>query len=126
MTMPTGRQAGQGGHMEAKKVFHHDDPPCRARLDGRFCQECKIHPDMQSLAIYYYCPNCDVQLKNMVCPQCQATCSLPADPVEWTCDECKETGDTASCSRPEYCAASRAQAIEAADLLRKQKLENGE
>ena len=113
--------------MEAKKVFHHDDPPCKARLNGRFCPECKIQPDTQSLAIYYYCPKCDVPLKNMVCPKCQEVFTRPDQREEgWVCDECKETGDTASCVRPDACAASLQKAIDAADLLRKQKLENGE
>ena len=112
--------------MEAKKVFHHDDPPCKARLVGNVCPECELVPDMQSLAICYYCPKCDLHLKEMTCSQCKEVYAPPADPVEWTCDECLETGDTASCARPEYCAASRAMAIEAADLLRKQNLENGE
>src|SRR3989338_3641524 len=56
--------------MKAQLVFHHDDPPCSVRLiDGR-CPECKFVPDMQSLAIHYYCPKCNVKLQRMIYSQC--------------------------------------------------------
>jgi len=60
-------------------VLHHDDPPCTARLnpDG-YCPECRYHPDMQSKCFYYYCPNCQIPLKDMACPVCQQTYEKPA------------------------------------------------
>jgi len=55
-----------------KMVLHHDDPPCTARLDVTgYCSECKLNPDMQSTAFYYYCSACDTMLKNMQCPKCK-------------------------------------------------------
>lgn len=56
----------------AKLVLHHDDPPCTKRLrkDG-FCVECNLHPDMQSTCFYYYCPKCDLKLKDMRCVSCK-------------------------------------------------------
>jgi len=63
--------------MDAKKVFHHDDPPCNARLVDRYCPECKFHPDIQSLCIYYYCPSCDVPLVNLKCDKCQHSFEIP-------------------------------------------------
>jgi len=58
--------------MKAKKAFYHDDPPCYALLDQAThdCKACGIHPDTQSKAIGYHCPNCDILLKNMRCPKC--------------------------------------------------------
>ncbi len=55
---------------EPKKVLHHDDPPCTARLDDGFCQTCKFRPDMQSTCLYLYCPSCDKRLKKLKCPKC--------------------------------------------------------
>src|SRR3989339_80232 len=56
---------------KAKKVLHHDDPPCTDRLTPcGYCRKCKLTPDMQSTCIYLYCPTCDVPLKNMRCPKC--------------------------------------------------------
>lgn len=61
--------------MQAKLVMHHDDPPCEERLDANGdCQKCKVHPDTQSVSYYCYCPNCDVKLKNMICPVCKKRC----------------------------------------------------
>jgi len=56
---------------KAKLVLHHDDPPCYERLnsDGS-CPVCKLHPDMQSTALHYYCPRCDLPLKDRRCPAC--------------------------------------------------------
>jgi hypothetical protein len=59
--------------MQAKWVLHHDDPPCTARLIDGFCPECKRFPDMQSTCFYFYCPNCDIRLKEMECPKCKQT-----------------------------------------------------
>lgn len=64
--------------MEAKLVFHHDDPPCEARLTlTGMCPDCRFNPDMQSLAIWYYCPLCDIKLKNMTCPVCKQAYERP-------------------------------------------------
>ena len=55
----------------AKKALHHDDPPCEAKLDERGdCPVCKLHPDMQSTAFHFCCPDCDVPLLRMRCPDC--------------------------------------------------------
>jgi len=52
-------------------VFHHDDPPCEARLNSdHTCSLCGIHPDTQSKCIWPYCPECDIPLKRMECPEC--------------------------------------------------------
>lgn len=52
-------------------VFHHDDPPCKARLDASgYCPLCEVYPDMQSKRLFPYCPVCDVLLKKLVCPVC--------------------------------------------------------
>ncbi|MDO8571687.1 MAG: hypothetical protein Q7R79_03330, partial [bacterium] len=51
--------------MEAKMILHHDDPPCTARLHNGFCRECNFIPDMQSTCFYFYCPTCDIPLKNL-------------------------------------------------------------
>ncbi len=63
----------------AKKVFHHDDPPCEARLNGNGdCPECGVHPDMQSKCIRYYCPTCDVPLTaKLGCTTCGQTFERP-------------------------------------------------
>jgi hypothetical protein len=55
---------------KAKAVLHHDDPPCNARLNNRYCPECKFHPDMQSICLMTYCPECDYPLEKMKCPKC--------------------------------------------------------
>ena len=64
---------------KAKMVLHHDDPPCAVRLNkkGR-CPECKLIPDMQSVALYPYCPKCDMPLKNLQCPKCKQTFQKPS------------------------------------------------
>jgi len=60
--------------MEAKLVMHHDDPPCEARLDSNYCcPECGFPPDMRCMALYFYCPTCDMKLKDMKCPICKQT-----------------------------------------------------
>ena len=61
---------------EGKKVLHHDDPPCTARLKNGFCPKCKLRPDMQSTCLYLYCLACDRRLKNMKCPKCGQTYNL--------------------------------------------------
>lgn len=65
----------------AKKVFYHDDPPCNARLTtmdgGRWCPECRLHPDMQSLAISWHCPDCDIPLHDLECTKCNREFQLP-------------------------------------------------
>ena len=40
---------------KTKRVLHHDDPPCTARLNDGFCPKCKLRPDMQSTCLYLYC-----------------------------------------------------------------------
>lgn len=63
---------------KAKKVFFHDDPPCEARLnDDRYCPACNLIPDMQSLAIGYYCPECGIALTELKCPMCDETFESP-------------------------------------------------
>ncbi|MDO8743248.1 MAG: hypothetical protein Q7J30_01660 [Candidatus Azambacteria bacterium] len=59
--------------VKAKKVLHHDDPPCSARLDNGFCHGCNLTPDMQSTCFYLYCPSCDCRLENLKCPNCKQT-----------------------------------------------------
>ncbi len=63
-----------------KKVFHHDDPPCQARLNNKGdCPKCKVHPDMQSKCIWYYCPPCDRPLTDdLKCPKCHQQFELPS------------------------------------------------
>lgn len=62
----------------AKKILYHDDPPCQARLDENGdCPDCKTHPDMQSLAIWHYCPTCDLPLKKLCCPKCKKAFEKP-------------------------------------------------
>ncbi|OGF28215.1 hypothetical protein A2303_00245 [Candidatus Falkowbacteria bacterium RIFOXYB2_FULL_47_14] len=62
---------------KAKKVLHHDDPPCTARLSPcGHCRKCGITPDMQSTCIYMYCPACDVPLENKQCPKCKTNYEL--------------------------------------------------
>lgn len=56
-------------------VPHHDDPPCEAKLvslgGGNYCPECNLHPDMQSVALWLYCPNCVEPLNtDQRCPKC--------------------------------------------------------
>lgn len=70
------------------RVMHHDDPPCEARLVNGECPECKLHPDMQSLALWSYCKACQVPLEGimkkgggfekgvMKCPNCKETFDL--------------------------------------------------
>jgi len=65
--------------MNAKWVLHHDDPPCNARLRSYdcFCPGCEIIPDMQSTCFRFYCPMCDIQLReDMRCPRCEQTCEI--------------------------------------------------
>ena len=67
--------------VKIKMVAHHNDPPCTARLinrnGGRWCPECKLHPDTQSRCLYSYCPSCDVPLKELKCPSCKQTFQKP-------------------------------------------------
>lgn len=63
--------------MKAKLVLHHDDSPCEARLVNGYCTKCKLTPDMQSTCFWYYCPDCDVPLKNMNCSKCGHTFTKP-------------------------------------------------
>lgn len=57
----------------AKLVAYHDDPPCTRRLDSYGnCPECKLHPDMQSIAIYWCCSIHDIPLIDKKCPECPA------------------------------------------------------
>lgn len=52
-------------------VLHHDDPPCRERLEPNGdCKECGVHPDMQSTCFYFYCQICGIILKKMKCSEC--------------------------------------------------------
>ncbi len=66
---------------KAKMVLHHDsdgDLRCEARLDDKGdCPKCKVHPDMQSLCLWPYCPRCDCPLENMKCPSCGYTFKRP-------------------------------------------------
>ncbi|HXK36931.1 MAG TPA: hypothetical protein VJ553_05100 [Candidatus Paceibacterota bacterium] len=66
--------------LKAKMVLHHDDPPCGARLEptGR-CGLCNLFPDMQSTALWPYCPACDVPLKGMRCPECRHAFEKPSE-----------------------------------------------
>lgn len=59
-----------------KLVLHHDDPPCEERLNGGYCEKCKLHPDMQSTCLWSYCPICYVPLKKMECPKCKRQFSI--------------------------------------------------
>jgi hypothetical protein len=63
--------------VKAKLVAHHDDPPCKTRLKNGFCPECKYVPDMQSTALWYYCPNCDLPLEKLKCLGCKAAFEKP-------------------------------------------------
>lgn len=64
--------------MKPKLVLHHDDSPCYERLEENgFCSTCGFHPDMQSKCFYYYCPTCDVKLKNLKCPNCKQIFERP-------------------------------------------------
>jgi hypothetical protein len=63
--------------MKARLVLHHDDPPCQARLHDGHCRVCDIHPDMQSTALWYYCPTCVIPLKDLTCPACKQTFEKP-------------------------------------------------
>ncbi|HBM45941.1 MAG: hypothetical protein UT05_C0001G0082 [Parcubacteria group bacterium GW2011_GWF2_38_76] len=57
---------------KAKMVAHHDDPPCREKLeDDHYCPKCKLYPDSQSICFHSYCPDCEVPLKEMRCPKCK-------------------------------------------------------
>ena len=59
---------------KAEFVLHHDDPPCKARLQGRFCPECNVVADMQSTCFYFYCPDCNIPLTTrMTCTKCNQT-----------------------------------------------------
>ena len=62
---------------EAKWVAHHDDPSCTVRLVNGSCPICNITPDMQSTALYPYCPLCDIHLENLKCPKCGQTFKRP-------------------------------------------------
>lgn len=68
--------------IKAKMVLHHDDPPCTARLStkngGRWCPKCELHPNMQSTLFYFYCPFCDMSLKNLKCSNCKQVFEHPA------------------------------------------------
>ncbi len=55
----------------AVRVLHHDDPPCTARLKDGYCESCELRPDMQSTALYPYCPKCDIPLKSSRCSDCK-------------------------------------------------------
>lgn len=71
LTIPSLKESKK---MQAKMVMHHDDQLCKERLDGRgYCPECRYVPDMQNMCFHYYCPNCDIELKDMVCPTCKQT-----------------------------------------------------
>jgi len=59
--------------MKVKKVLHHDDPPCRARLVNGYCPKCNFTPDMQSICFWFYCPVCDIPLEKLKCPRCKKT-----------------------------------------------------
>lgn len=65
-------------------VAHHDDPPCEERLvvnanGSRFCPHCNVYPDMQSIALWAYCPRCQVPLnrKTLRCPACERVYRRP-------------------------------------------------
>ena len=66
---------------KAKKVFVHDDGTCidgsreTPLVHGR-CPICKIHPDMQSTAIIYQCPEHSVRLQDKKCPMCGTECDI--------------------------------------------------
>lgn len=61
---------------KARWVLHHDDPPCESKLDKRGdCPACGLHPDTQSTAFHFYCPDCDVPLDRFKCPRCGETFS---------------------------------------------------
>jgi len=63
---------------EAKLVAHHDDPPCTVRLVNDSCPKCNVTPDLQSVALYLYCPLCDLPLKDSLeCPKCGQTFKRP-------------------------------------------------
>lgn len=63
---------------KAKLVSHHDDPPCTERLEpSGLCGKCGYHPDMQSLALWYYCPTCDVPLASLSCKLCKTQYDKP-------------------------------------------------
>lgn len=63
---------------KAKLVLHHDDSPCTERLKNGHCLKCNLTPDMQSTALWYYCPSCDCPLEKMNCPRCGQTYRKPA------------------------------------------------
>lgn len=60
----------------AKRILVHDDGPCsngqeNTPLENGFCPVCGITPDMQSTAIFFYCPVDNVRLgKGRECPVC--------------------------------------------------------
>ena len=57
--------------LKPERVFHHNDPPCTARLINGFCSECRYVPDTQSICFYFYCPGCKMRLEEMKCPTCK-------------------------------------------------------
>ena len=64
--------------MNAEWVAHHDDPPCKVRLQANgFCAACRLFPDTQSKALYLYCPHCEVKLKDMKCKKCGQAYRVP-------------------------------------------------
>lgn len=63
---------------QSKTVYHHNDPPCNARLDeDGHCPSCRLSPDTQSVVLRHYCPECDVLLNVEECPKCGVAYSLP-------------------------------------------------
>ena len=63
---------------KAKLVTHHADPPCSVRLETNGdCATCGVHHNMQSLALWAYCPDCNVPLKKMTCPSCATVYVMP-------------------------------------------------
>lgn len=75
-----GAACGKSRRIKPRAIFvvHHDDPPCEARLTRRgYCEACKLYPDTQSKQLWYYCPDCDVPLREMSCPDCGTAYDKP-------------------------------------------------